>query len=294
MGDNMKKIIKIIIVIIFILLFVLMGFLLFIQYNKNKQQIIVLSYHNIVQNYSEKNLNEYETITVTEFEEQLKYLKENNYQTISADEFLQWKENNLELPDKSVLITFDDGYYSFKYLIQPLLIKYNYKAICFLIGNTVNDVTPEYNPHVNGTIGKDEIFNHISNVEYGSHTYAMHFLDNNNLPLVKTLNAEELKNDIKTFNNEILNAKYLAYPYYTYTSEYIKILKENNYKLAFAGEEEMATRDVDNFKIPRISGAKHFEEFKNIFETSKYRNKYGNGIIRKVFVNIERFFKANH
>ena len=53
----------------------------------------------------------------------------------------------------------------------------------------------------------------------------------------------------------------------------------------------MATKGVNNYKIPRISGAKTFEEFKKIFETDKYRNRYGNGLIRKICVNIERRVK---
>ena len=50
----------------------------------------------------------------------------------------------------------------------------------------------------------------------------------------------------------------------------------------------MATKSVNNYKIPRISGVKSYEEFKEIFETDKYKNKYGNGLIRKICVNIER------
>ena len=50
----------------------------------------------------------------------------------------------------------------------------------------------------------------------------------------------------------------------------------------------MATKHVDDFKVPRISGVKEFKNFKQIFETDKYRNKYGNGLIRKVILKIKR------
>ena len=281
----MKKIILIIFIIIVLLV---LSFIGFIKYNKNIQQIAVLSYHNIIPNDSKKNENDNDTLTIAEFEEQIKYLKENDYKTISAKELYEWKKGETEIPQKSVLITFDDGYYSFKYLVEPILVKYDMKAICFLIGDSTFDKTPEYDPNTYGTIGKDEIQNHIENVEYGSHTYGMHYLTDDGEKLVRTLSKGELKEDVDKFDNTVFKAEYLAYPYYTFTKDFIEVLKEYNYKLAFAGEEEMATRKVDNYKIPRISGVKSIEEFKEIFETDKYKNKYGNGLIRKICVNIER------
>ena len=286
----MKKFVIIIVILVLITLVSILGFVLFIKYNQNTQQVIVLSYHNIISDNVEKDADEYETLTVSEFEKQMQYLKDNGYTTISADELYKWKNKEIEIPEKSVLITFDDGYYSFKYLVQPVLEKYNFKAICFVIGNTVEETTPDFNENILANIGKDELKNHISNVEYGSHTYDMHHLNENGVAYVIVLSKDNLKKDVENFS-KIFNAEYLAYPYYTYTADFIDVLKENNYKLAFAGEEEMATRGVDNYKIPRISGAKSFEDFKNIFETDKYRNKYGNGLIRKICVNIERRLK---
>ena len=283
----MKKIEKIIVILALILLVLILSFVLFIKYNQNTQQVIVLSYHNIISDNVEKDANEYETLTISEFEKQMQYLKDNGYTTISAYELYRWKNKEIEIPEKSVLITFDDGYYSFKYLVQPVLEKYNFKAICFVIGNTVGETTPDFDENVLANIGKDELQDHIANVEYGSHTYNMHHLDENGIAYVRVLSKDDLEKDVESFS-KIFDAEYLAYPYYTYTSDFIDVLKENNYKLAFAGEEEMATRGVNNYKIPRISGAKSFEEFTNIFETDKYRNKYGNGLIRKICVNIER------
>lgn len=280
----MKKIIIIICILLFIFVFC---FIAFIEYNKHTQQIVVLSYHNIVPDNIQKS-NESDTLTLSEFENEMNYLKQNEYTTISAKELFNWKNNKIKIPNKSVLITFDDGYYSFKYLVQPILEKYDFKAICFLIGNSIPEKTPKYDENNYGTIGKDEIFSHPKNIEYGSHTYAMHSLTENNEKLVRTLSKDSLRKDIEQFNS-IFPAEYLAYPYYTYTSDFIDVLKEFNYKLAFAGEEEMVTKNVDNYKIPRISGVKSFEEFKQIFETDQYKNKYGNGFIRKVFVTLNRF-----
>ena len=223
----MKKIIIAIIVI------VLISFLGFVKYNINSQQVVVLSYHNIIPDDVQKNEEEYETLTVSEFEKEMQYLKENNYKTITANELYEWKQGNIEIPEKSVLITFDDGYYSFKYLIEPILEKYEFNAICFVIGNSVTEKTPTYNASKNEMIGKDEIENHIKNVEYGSHTYGLHYLNESGEKAVRLLNKDELKKDTEQFDSLVFKAEYLAYPYYTYTNEYIDVLKESNYKLAF-------------------------------------------------------------
>ena len=280
---------KRIIYVILIILIIISIFQIWKNHNINQRQVAVLVYHNIVLSQEEK-ANDQDALTKEEFEEQIKYLEESGYTSISLDDFYNWKEGIADIPEKSVVITFDDGYYSFKYLAQPILQKYNYKAACFLIGKVTMQDTPEYVEGQYGTIGLDEVKNKSENITYGSHTFYLHEQTSDGRPIVKTKSYEEIKEDTKKFEAELFSAKYLAYPYYTYTKDFLKVLKEENYKLAFAGEEEMATKDAPNFKVPRISAIKNIDEFKTIFETDKYRNRYGNGLLRKVFVKIERTF----
>ena len=287
----MKKWVKVLIVIFAIVIILSILFFVYIKININSKQVAVLVYHNIVPDDVEIDENEYETMHISDFKKEMEYLKENGYQTISAKELYDWKEGNIDIPDKSVVITFDDGYTSFKYLVQPVLQEYNFKAICFMIGNQTSDITAEYIPNEYQLLGKDELLSNIDNVEYGSHTYALHQMNENGQKYVNIYGTEDLQKDTENFEEKLFKAEYLAYPYYTYTEDYIKVLKNNGYKLAFAGEEEMATKGVNNYKVPRISGVKSFDEFKEIFETNKYRNKYGNGLIRKICVNIERRIK---
>lgn len=276
--------------IIFFIIIIIVGTLAFPiwkNYNINQKQVAVLVYHNIVEN-EEMKKNDQDALTTKEFDDQLKYLKDSGYTSISLDELYNWKEGEIDIPEKSVVITFDDGFYSFKYLAQPILQKYNFKAACFLIGNVTISTTPEYEEGKYGTIGLDEVNNKSENITYGSHTFELHQQNEYGTPIVNEKTFEEIKQDTEKFNTNLFDAKYLAYPYYTYTKDLVKVLKEENYKLAFAGEGEMATKNVNNYKIPRISGVRTIEEFKEIFETEKYRNKYGNGFIRKICLKIER------
>lgn len=261
-------------------------------YNVNQKQVAVLVYHDIVENSELKEKNR-DNLTIADFEEQVKYLKDSGYTAISPDELYNWKSGKAEIPEKSVVLTFDDGYYSFKYLVQPILQKYDFKATCFLIGKVTGEKTPEYQEGVYGTIGMDEVNNHIPNVTYGSHTYDLHDEADNGKPMMYKKSLEELKQDAESFRNNLFDAKYLAYPFYTYSKDLVKSLEQANYRLAFAGEEEMATKGIDNLKVPRISAIKDINTFKEIFETNKYKNSLGNGLIRKVVKTLKRFLNLN-
>lgn len=283
---------KIIMFVITAFIITILMFQLFKIYNINQKQVPILVYHNIVEEDSDK-LNDTDALTAQEFTEQLKYLRNNEYTTISLEELYKWKKNEIDIPEKSVVITFDDGYMSFKHLVQPILKQYDFKAACFLIGNITGTVTSKYEKNKYAVIGLDEVENKANNIIYGSHTFDFHNQTSEGKPIVTEKTYEEIKEDTQKFNNTVFEAKYLAYPYYTYTKEYVKVLKEEKYNLAFAGENEMATKNVNNYKVPRISGVKNLEEFRKIFETDMYRNKYGNGLIRKICVTTKKFLTIN-
>ena len=70
----------------------------------------ILEYH-MVQAEEPKDAYEY-NVPVEDFQQQLDYLQEQGYTTISIRDFLRAKKGLQELPDKPVILTFDDGYES--------------------------------------------------------------------------------------------------------------------------------------------------------------------------------------
>lgn len=98
--------------------------------------IIVLCYHDVV----EKPYNAF-TITPNTLKEHLAYLKANGYHPISLDQYVDACKNSSPLPEKPVLLTFDDGYQSFYTTIFPLLKEYNYPAV-FAIVTSWSDYSP--------------------------------------------------------------------------------------------------------------------------------------------------------
>jgi len=283
----MKKIRLIIVIILAIIITIPITFKIWVNHNKNKQQIPVLMYHEVKDDeyYEEQP----DTIKLSTFEKQLQYLKENDYNTLTLEEFYCWKQGKCDISDKSVLLTFDDGFYSFHYLVEPLLEKYNFHAVNFVIGSTVSEKTKKYNPEKYGTIGLDVINKHSEYVDYQSHSFGMHSQVDNKQKIY-SMNKDEMVEDLNQMAN-IGNFEYISYPYNTDTDEFIEILKDHGYKLAFRGESEKVTKDCNNYQIPRIGVSDNLDEFKAIFETKKHNNRYGNGFLRKVFITIERKFK---
>lgn len=279
----MKKLIILLIMIFTFIIFMKV----YVVYNLNKEQIPVLSYHDFV--YDESNISDSNTMDALNFDKQMKYLKDNDYTTLTLDQFYCWKKKKCEVPKKSVVLTFDDGYYNIYYIVKPILEKYNYHGAIFIIGNMTNDVTKPFNINEYGTIGLDIINKPDNTLEYQSHSYDLHQTINNKAKVL-VASKEELDNDFLKMQ-QVINSEYFAYPFYTDNKIVHEILKKYNYKLAFRGESEKATRNVNDYQVPRIPVSNDFNDFKKIFETKKYNNRYGNGLIRKVFVNIERKLK---
>ncbi|HEX9453845.1 MAG TPA: polysaccharide deacetylase family protein, partial [Candidatus Binatia bacterium] len=66
------------------------------------------------------------------FEEQMRYLKSQGYRVITLKEFVEFVSLGRQLPKKSVLITFDDGYRSFLRFAYPVLKELGFSATLFI------------------------------------------------------------------------------------------------------------------------------------------------------------------
>ncbi|HHC73126.1 MAG TPA: hypothetical protein ENK54_09545 [Thiotrichales bacterium] len=67
------------------------------------------------------------------FESQLRYLSDNGYYSLAADEYLAWLNGEVSIPERSVLLTIDDGLSTVWHSAHPLLARYGQKAVVFLI-----------------------------------------------------------------------------------------------------------------------------------------------------------------
>lgn len=92
------------------------------------KEISILLYHSVTKN------NWYASIDPEVFGKQMAYLK-NNYQVVSLDKIVAYVKGESELDDKSVAITFDDGYLDNFTQAWPILKKYNLPFTIFVTTN---------------------------------------------------------------------------------------------------------------------------------------------------------------
>jgi len=78
-------------------------------------------------------------ITISEFESQLAFLHAKGFKSLSAKEFFLILQGG-KIPDRAVVITFDDGYRDNWYLAGPILKKYGMHALLFIITARVKDI----------------------------------------------------------------------------------------------------------------------------------------------------------
>jgi len=130
-------------------------------------------YHEI----NTKNLGEY-VVSPKELEDDLVYLKNAGYTTITIEDLIAFEYDDAKLPEKPIMLTFDDGYYSSYSYILPIFEKHNCKAVISIVGEYVDESTKEQYP--NGYINWSQVKDLVDSpyVEIQNHTYAMHELSN--------------------------------------------------------------------------------------------------------------------
>ncbi|MGE5630187.1 MAG: polysaccharide deacetylase family protein, partial [Caulobacteraceae bacterium] len=134
----------------------------------------VLLYHNLEQQYSGENTS---TVSVEKFEKDLATIREAGYTPIFFDELSGFLEGKNVLPQKPIIITFDDGYASNYEYAYPLLKKYRMKAEIFIIGWNVGKhpfmlADTSIIPHFSWKQAKEMVDS--GRVKIQSHTYDLH------------------------------------------------------------------------------------------------------------------------
>ena len=85
-------------------------------------------------------------VTAEDFRRQMRYLKEHVYTTLTFSQLRAAEENKRPMPDKPVLVTFDDGYANNYELAYPILKELGLKGNIFLVYETIDSHNSWHNP----------------------------------------------------------------------------------------------------------------------------------------------------
>ena len=210
-----------------------------IEKPKGEQKVAVLNYHFFYEDWSEGC---HETICekMDRFREQLKWLNDNGYKTLTMNEFVDWMYGNISIPEKSVLITIDDGAYGTgahngNHLI-PALEMYNAHATLFLITGWW-DISNYQSPYL----------------EVQSHTHDLHIEENCGYrSKVNCVGYDRLLADLKQSIEVTKSNTSFCFPFYEATNESIQAVKDAGFKVAFVGGNRKASRSDNKYRIPRF------------------------------------------
>lgn len=195
------------------------------------KEVPVLMYHYLLKKEENTFTNNDIFLNVENFQHQMDYLYNNQFTTINVSQLEQWLLGNIELPKKSVCLTFDDGYLSSYIYAYPILKKYSFKATQFLITSYVQDYSVKFNPKIQQTLSWEDIIKTKDVFEYSNHTHNLHKLDCNQSYLIAKPLDYVKKDLIK--NIALTRSPYFAYPYGQYNNDILKLLPETGIRMAF-------------------------------------------------------------
>lgn len=221
----------------------------------NAVAVPVAMYHHVLD--STTRLGDY-VISPAQFEEDLQYIQKCGYTTISAAELLDFTQNGTPLPEKPILITFDDGYEGVHEYAYPLLKKYGMKAVISVIGRYTDLFSnPDEPRHLNYSHCSWEQLREMQRsgvFEIGNHTYDMHENGSNGkrygIRIKKSESAEEyrenLYDDVDAFNSEIeveigVRPTVFAYPFGALCKESKPLLTQMGFRMILTCEEKVNT-----------------------------------------------------
>ncbi|MFG6496199.1 polysaccharide deacetylase family protein [Fictibacillus sp. UD] len=240
------------------------------------RDIPVLTYHRIIddkdieeRHYIKGELNPM-IVKKSDFKKQMNYLKKEGYVTLTLNELYSFLSNKMPIPEKSVVLTFDDGYKDNYVEAYPILKEYDFRAVNFLITGTTTNRVHTYTPEYVQYFSAKELRKGCDVFEYQSHTYSYHKKEKisgraNKTPYLLSKSKNEVAKDLKTSVFQLGGEKLgFAYPYGEYSPESIEILKGAGFKMAFTTEERLASSKDHLFEIPRfqIFSKTTFKEFK--------------------------------
>ena len=210
------------------------------NFQKNTKGVPVLMYHYVyTRDDVPKKLNS-NYILDTDLEQQLQYLIKNQYYFPSYQELHAYIEGKISLPEKSVVMTFDDAQSKFLKYGIPLLEKYKIPATSFVIGIKNGD---------------EKIKKNASEyITFQSHSYDMHKPGGNigHGGIISALNNEQIIKDLKKSQNLVQNKEAFAYPYGDYTKIAQLAVKEVDFLCAFTTEYGRVKKGMDYTCLPRI------------------------------------------
>ncbi len=245
----------------------------------NGIRLPIIMYHSVLKNPKEQSKY---IVTPDQLEKDLLWLKQNGYTSIFMSDVIDYVYNGTELPEKPIVITFDDGYYNNLTYLYPLLVKHNMKAVISIVGSYSEafDESMDLNPAYAYLIW-DNIKQMAESgyVEFQNHSYDFHSVGARKGAQIKK--DESLEHYKKVFCSDVeklqrvltekcsVTPNTFTYPFGYVCNESETLLMEMGFKASLSCYEKInyITRDKKC-----LFGLKRFNR-DSTFSTEKFMSK---------------------
>jgi len=206
-------------------------------------RIPILMYHYVEYVQDKKDtIRESLNIYPDVLDQQIKTLQDDGYTFITASELADILNHKGELPQKPILLTFDDGHWDLYTNVLPILEKYHVKATAYIISGFIGG---------SDFLTKDQLQKVIQSglVEIGAHTVHHIGLAKRFLTLVKyEVNASKKQLE----NNYHIKVISFAYPSGLFDEQAIKVVKEAGFKTSVSTIPGIEQNIANRFFLYRI------------------------------------------
>ena len=206
----------------------------------SNQSIAVVNYHFFYDASKGESCNESICLEISKFREQLQWLQDNGYKTLTIHEFADWMDGVIEVPEKSILLTIDDGAMGTGShngnLLIPALEEYKMHATLFLI---------------TGWWGLENYQSPYLDVQ--SHTHNLHYEAScpDGRGLVACSDYATVKADLEESLSILGDNTSFCFPFYSSDQESLQAVSELGFRDAFVGGNVKARRSDNHHLIPR-------------------------------------------
>lgn len=187
-------------------------------------------------------------VTPEEFEQHLKLIQQKGLTPITLDQLVTHLRTGLPLPEKPILLTFDDGYEGHYTYVYPLLKKYNYPAVFSIYTDKIDKRLGR--PAVTWDQLKEMVADPLVTIASHSVTHRV----------MTTLTEAEVQREVRE-SKRILEAKlgvpirYFTYPEGGYNAQVAKAVQEAGYASALTmndADERLAGQSESLLAIGRF------------------------------------------
>lgn len=193
--------------------------------------------------------------TVENFREQIAYLSENGYHTLTLGEVKSFYAGELELPERSVLLTFDDCFQSVKKYAYPILKEYGFRAVAFVVTGWLHDSPKPFDPLKSVCMARNELGDIADVFEFANHTHEFHLRFGPDSSSLTKASDDQLRLDLEACNrfDGIGAHDVFAYPFGVYEARNVELLRREGFKLAFTTEPGRNGNNDDPLQLNRYT-----------------------------------------